>query len=263
MRKVLAISRKELGGYFTSPVAYLVMAAFFALSGYFFLDIVTYVNTQSILASLRTQMGGGGAPVPIDVSSLVAESYFSVLATLLLFVLPMITMSLFAEERRRGTIELLFTSPLSNTQIVLGKYLGAFLFVLVLLLPSALYGWVLYFFADPMPSLWPLATPFLGALLLASVLVAFGLLISSFTDSDLVAAVVTFAVFLGWWALRTAGGDETGFWHSVTQYAAILSHFDDFVKGVLDTRHVVYYLSLTVLGLFFTAVSLDLRRLRP
>ncbi len=178
----------------------------------------------------------------------------------LLFVLPMITMRTYAEEKRSGTIELLLTSPLTDLQIILGKFLGAMTLYGAMLGVTLLYVAVLFAFGNPE---WkPIATAYLGLLLLGGCFISVGLLISSFTKNQIVAGMLTFGVFLLLWVIDWIGtflgpdGDE------IVKYLSITQHFEDFAKGVIDTTHLVYYVSFITFGLFLTAKSVDSERWR-
>jgi ABC-2 type transport system permease protein len=174
--------------------------------------------------------------------------------------MPMITMRTYSEEKRSGTIELLLTSPVSDAEIILGKYFGALGLYIAMLLFTALYMGILFVFGNPE---WrPLLAGYLGLLLLGGAFLSIGLLISSTTNNQIVAGVVTFVVFLllwivGWFA--DSAGPTIG---PLTSYLSITDHFDDFSKGIIDTKHVVYYLSLITFGLFLTAKSVDTERWR-
>jgi ABC-2 type transport system permease protein len=132
MRNYLALVGKELNTLFVSPIAYTVLAVFYAVSGYFFYIILSFFVQQSSMRQM------GPSPFPMDVPGLVMASYLGVLSTILLFLLPMVTMGIFAEERKRGTIELLLTSPITRLQLILGKFSAAMIFLMVMLVPAAL-----------------------------------------------------------------------------------------------------------------------------
>jgi ABC-2 type transport system permease protein len=179
---------------------------------------------------------------------------------LLLFVMPMITMRAYAEEKRSGTIELLLTSPLSDAEIILGKFLGALLLWCVMLAVSLLHLALLYAYGRPE---WkPIVTAYLGLVLMGGCFISVGLFISSLTKNQIVAAVVTFAVFLFLWIITWIGSFSGPTVDKVTQYLSIVDQFDDFAKGVIDTSHLIYYVSFIGFGLFLTAKSVDSERWR-
>ena len=161
MRNCLALVKKELHSLFVSPIAYVILAVFFAVTGYFFYIILGNVIEFMMQRAFQSQQFGA-APPPFDASTTVIRGFFGVLGTILLFLVPMITMGVFAEEKRRGTLELLFTSPLTNLQLILGKFTALVLFLLVMLVPSILNSVLLYYLSDPTPPLSPMLMGYLG-----------------------------------------------------------------------------------------------------
>jgi len=180
---------------------------------------------------------------------------------LVLFLMPMVTMRTYAEEKRSGTMELLLTSPITDFQIVLGKFFGALSLYAVMLLVTLLHLGALYFYGGR-PEWKPIITSYIGLLLLGGCFIAVGLFISSLTKNQIVAGMVTFAVFLLLWIITWMGNFFGPTGEKLTTYLSIIDHFDDFGKGVLDTTHLVYYLSFITFGLFLTAKSVDSERWR-
>jgi ABC-2 type transport system permease protein len=256
MKNYLAIVGKELQALFVSPIAYAVLAIFFGVSGYFFYIILSFYVQQSAMRQM------GPSAFPMDVPGLVMGSYLGVLSTILLFFLPMVTMGIFAEERKRGTIELLLTSPLTHLQLILGKFSAAVVFLIVMLLPAFLNVFLLFAYSEPAPSPGPYLLGLLGALLLGGALLAIGVFVSSLTENQIVAAAATFGVFIILWVLDATAEASTTIWNETLRYLSVLNHYEDFSKGVFDTQHLVFYLSFVVLGLFLTSLSLDSDRWR-
>jgi ABC-2 type transport system permease protein len=256
MRNYLTIVGKELRTMFVSPIAYVVLAVFFGVSGYFFYVIMSFYVQQ---ASMRQF---GASPFPMDVPTMVVESYLGIISTILLFLLPMITMGVFAEERKRGTIELLLTSPLTHLQLILGKFSGAFIFLLVMFVPAVLNILLIVTYTDPAPPILPYLVGLLGALLLGGALLAVGLFVSSLTENQIVAAAATFGVFIILWVLDASAGPSTTVLNETLRYLSVLNHYEDFTKGIFDTQHLVFYLSFMVFGLFLTSLALDSDRWR-
>ena len=179
---------------------------------------------------------------------------------IMLFLFPLITMRTYAEEKRSGTIELLLTSPVTDVEIIIGKFLGAMLLYAAMLAVTLIHIGILFIFGNPE---WkPIATGYLGLLLMGGCFLSLGLFISSLTKNQIVAAMATFAVFLMLWVINwisTFVGPTT---QTVLQYLSLTEHFDDFAKGIIDTKHVIYYLSFMAFGLFLTAKSVDSERWR-
>jgi len=199
MRSLYAVYRKELGHYFVSPVAYVVVGVFLVLCGFFFERIVVYFIENSI--SMEMQAARYGMPAEFDVPSEVLRSFFGVVSSLILFFMPGLTMGVFSEERKRGTMELLMTSPVSEAQIVLGKYLASLTLYAIMLLPTVGYLAFLYRHSDPRPPWGLMLAGYAGVLLLGASLMALGSFISSLTESQIIAFVLTLGAFLGLWVL--------------------------------------------------------------
>src|SRR5262249_40909922 len=194
MKGIIAVYRREMGRYFVSPIAYIVVGVFFLFFGWVFYCILTFFIQQSVTAQMRAMQFGG--PQPMDVPGLVIQNFFGIVSTIILFLLPMLTMGIYAEERKRGTMELLMTSPLTEFQIVLGKFLAGLTLFLVMLGPTMIYQIIMASYAEPSIPWSVLWSGYLGLVLLGAVLIALGAFISSLTESQIIAGVATFAVFL-------------------------------------------------------------------
>jgi ABC-2 type transport system permease protein len=252
---ILAIARKEMKSYFASPIAYVTVGLFALMFGYFFYTLLVFFVRQSM------QMGMNfGGPANVNVNQQMIRPVLQNASVIVLFVLPMITMRTYSEEKRSGTIELLLTSPITDLQIILGKFLGALALYALMLLVTVLYVGILFIYGNPE---WrPIATAYLGLLLLGGCFISVGLLISSFTRNQVVAAVITFAAFLMLWVINWIGDFGGPTTQTIVSYLSITEHFDDFTKGIIDTKHLVYYLSFITFGLFLTAKSVDSERWR-
>ncbi len=234
MRRVWAITRRELVGYFSSPVAYIISAVFLLISGYFYTIVISYTRE----ASLRF--------------------LFNNMAITWLLVAPMLTMRLFAEERKLGTFELLMTSPIRLYELVPGKFLGAALLFLGILGVTLQYP--LFLLAFGSPDLGPLAAGYLGFTLMGLGFLAVGTFASALTDNQIVASVIAFGILLGIWIIGWAGDLVGGPLGMFLQGLALIERLDNFVKGVLDSGDVLYYLTVIGVFLFLTVRALDWRR---
>jgi gliding motility-associated transport system permease protein len=240
MSNVLAIAHKELRSYFASPIAYIVIGFFALLFGWFYIGILDWFVRQG----LQGQMGMG--PTSANVNQQMIR--------------PLITMRTYAEEKRSGTIELLLTSPLTDLEIVLGKFLGALGLYAVMVALTLIHFGLLFAFGKPE---WkPLATAYLGLLLFGGCFIALGLFISSLTKNQIVAGAATFGVFLLLWVVDWIGESMGPTGQAILKYLSMTEHLEDFVKGVIDTKHLVYYLSFIAFGLFLTVRSVDTERWR-
>jgi ABC-2 type transport system permease protein len=248
MRNVLTICGKELTSYFRSPIAYGVLAFFALIMGYFFYIAVAIFVQQG----MQAQMMGRG--VPMSVNEWVVRPVLANIAVINLFVIPMITMRLFAEEKARGTFELLATSPIRDIEIILGKWLAAMVLYAAMLGISLCMIALLFVYGKPD---WkPLAIGYAGLLLQGGALLAIGTFISSTTRSQIVAGIATFATLLLLWIFDWVSF-ETAAWAKVVAYLSVLTHFEPFSKGVVDTRDLIYFASMIFLGLFLTSRSLE------
>ena len=237
MKNALAIAWKESKSYFSTPMAYIVAAGFLALTGIFFVSDVTGPFPQT---SVRGFIGWAGFFV--------------------LFLSPILTMRLLAEEQKSGTLELLLTAPVRDWEVVVGKYVASFLALIATFALTLYYVFLLYYFGDP--DTGPVLSAYFGLFLQGSSALAVGLMASSLSGNQIVAAVVGIAVLLTLGFLDQVADLVSGVTADVLNGLSINAHFEDFSRGVVDTSHVVYYLSLTAVFLFLTVRSLETRRWR-
>ena len=259
MKNIRYIIERELRAYFISPIAYVVLTIFVLLSGFFFQTILSQVLQVALVRSMQGAQFGQGPP-PMDMPGMVSQGFLSSMSVILLFIVPMITMALFSEEKRRGTIELLLTAPITDAQVVLGKFFAAASFFIILLVSTWVPMAVLYIYGKPASG--PILSAYLGLLLYGLALLAVGLFISSLTENQIIAAVVSFGVILLLWLVDVIANRAEAAWKGVLTYLSILSHLDDFMKGVLSTSNVIFYVSLMLVALFLTYRSIDSLRWR-
>jgi ABC-2 type transport system permease protein len=257
MRNVLTIIGKELRSYFVSPVAYVVLTGFLLLGGWFFFNLL---SRFSLLLTLYTQFQGGEAANRLNLNDYVIAPLMHNLSIILVILIPMITMRAYAEEKKSGTYELLLTSPMRTGELVLGKFLASFLFVCIMIGLTGVYPVILLAFGNP--EVGVIVAGYLGLLLLATSFVAVGLLTSSFTENQIIAAVsglvATLLLYIIGWPAETAG-NVLG---PLLRYLSVTEHFADMVKGLIDTRGLVYFASLIALALFLTQRSVESLRWR-
>jgi ABC-2 type transport system permease protein len=258
MRNILAIVERELRAYFNSPIAYVVLTIFVFLSGIFFRSILAQVMQMALISQMQAQQIG---PRPMDMPGMISRGFLSTMSVILLFIMPMLTMALFSEEKKRGTIELLLTAPLTDLQVVLGKFFAAGAFYLILLVSTWIPMGVLYLYGSPASG--PILTAYLGLLLYGLAILAIGLFISTLTENQIIAAVLSFGTIMVLWLVDVVGQNAESSWNkSLLAYLSILSHLDDFMKGILSTSHVIFYVSLMLGALFLTYRSIDSLRWR-
>lgn len=259
MKNILAIVERELRVYFVSPIAYVVLAVFAILSGIFFSLSLNQWVEFAMISSLQSQQFGG-APQPLDVPGLISQSFMGTLSIILLFMIPMITMGLFAEEKKRGTIELMLTAPVTDFQLVIGKFKAAASFYAILLAATWIPMSTLFIYGDPA---WgPILSAYLGLLLYGLALMAFGLFLSTLTENQIIAGVLGFAVALSLLVVEGFFPSDTSTIGAMISYISVFRHLNDFLQGVIATSHVVYYLSFMSFGLFLTYRSIESIRWR-
>ncbi len=236
MQTALTIARRELGAYFVSAIAYMVMAGFLLISGFLFSVIL--INTQQ--ASL--------------------EILFNNMTVIMLFIAPLITMRLLSDEQRTGTIEVLLTSPVRDWEVVLGKFLaalGLFASIVGLTLLYPLLIWRLGGNPDP----GPIVSGYLGVLLMGGAMLAIGTMASALTENQIVAAVIAFAILLLFWLIGAAADVISGA-SEVIRALSISDRFNDFARGAINLEDVIFYLSLIAGSLFIATRVLETRRYR-
>ena len=236
MRNILAVCIKELYTYFVSPIAYFVCIVFSAISGFIFSGWLIYASDNNFAGAY------------------VMQAVFGFLAVILLFFIPVLTMKLFAEERKSGTIELLLTSPITDGQVVLGKFLASWILLIIMLTLTLLFPFLTQRFG-PLDS-GVLLSGYLGLILLSSCFLAFGLLMSSMSKNQIVAALTSFGFFLALWVIGSlsARAETIGRFLS---YLSFHEHYNDFARGVINLKDVVYYVSFTCVCLFATFKSIE------
>ena len=237
MRTVRAVALKEIQIYFSSPVAYIVALIFMALSGFFFVRDL-------------------GNPFPEASLS----NFFQGATFLLIPLAPALTMRLLAEEQKLGTIELLLTSPVRDWEVILGKYFASLVFLMFLLALTSYYVILLLVFATPDPG--PIYSGYVGLVLYGMAALAVGILTSTLTSNQIVAAVVGTGILVALYATSFIGDVVTGTWANIFNQLGFTSHFNDFDRGIIDTAHIVYFVTATALFLFLSIRALESRRWR-
>jgi ABC-2 type transport system permease protein len=254
MKNTLLIAGKEIKSYFASPIAYLLMAAFGLIFGFTF-----YVSTRDFIRmGLQAQMMG--QQQPMNINDMIIRPLLGFAGTITLFLIPMITMRLIAEEKRTGTIELLLTSPVNDNEIILGKWLGAMFLYLCILAMSMLN--IAFMFIWGKPDVQPVLVAYLGLILQGGCLLAIGEFISTTTKNQIIAGGVTFFVCLFLYLMSYFVGYDTGVVAQVVGYLAIVTHLDNFSKGLLSMKDVIFYFSMIFFALFLALRSMESLRWR-
>lgn len=254
MKNIWIICRKELRSYFVSPIAYILFVMFALIFGYFFWNMLGAFVFYSMAAQMRGEM------FPMNINESIIRQLLGNMNVVNLFFIPLISMRLFAEEKRNGTIELLSTSPIRDGEVVLGKWLASVLLYAAIMLVTALNFAFLFKYGNPD---WkPMAVGYLGVLLQAAALLAIGTFISTLTKNQIIAGAVTFGACLLIFVFGWVGGYESSTWAQVMTYMSTTTHMESFIKGVIDSKDAIYYVSVIFLGLFLTARSLESLRWR-
>lgn len=254
MKKTIAIFQKELKHFFYSPIAYIVIAAFTLIAGIFFYLYLSSFVEAAFMDMMRSQQFRT-APQKFNINLQLIRPYFWNLALISLFVLPLVTMRLYSEEKRAGTVELLYTTPLSVANIVIGKFFAGIVFYIVMLIPTFIFMALLFVYGNP--ELGPVLSGYLGLLLLGSAFISGGLFISSLTENQIIAAIGGFGLSLLLWVIGWAASYSGPGLAPVLNYLSIINHFEDFAQGVIDSKHVFYYLLFCTFGVYLTFKSVE------
>ena len=255
MKNSWIIAKRDLGSFFKSPIFYVVTTVFLIVYSYIFLNILSFFSMQSMQSGQFQQMG-----MALNINEMVIEPSFQNMAVILLLIIPIITMRSFAEEKKTKTFRLLLSSPVKLKEIILGKFLACMI-VIVLMIFLSSYS-TAFLFIIGKPDLGPVLTGYLGVLLMAGCYVSIGIFASSLTENQIVAAVITFGFSLFMWVIgwgAQAADSATG---QVLQYLSIIEHLDRFLKGMIETSDLSYYLSFIIFGLFLCHRALDSNRWR-
>jgi ABC-2 type transport system permease protein len=257
VRNVFTIAGREVRSYFSSPVAYVLLAAFLALAGYFFFALLSAFN-QSL--AIYSMMRNPEMLQRFNLNEMVIRPLLHNMSVLLIFVIPAITMRMFPEEKTSGTYELLLTSPVRVGEIVLGKFLGGLVLVLLMVVLSGFFGLILYTYGNP--EIPMMLSGYLGLFLMAISFLAIGTLISSFTDNVVVAYTGALFTLLVLYTIGWLGETVQGPWGTLVKYVSITDHFQELLKGLIDTKDLVYFATVLVVSLFLTQRSVESVRWR-
>ena len=255
MRNVWIIAKRDLGSFFNSPIFYVVTTVFLIIYSFIFFNILTFFSFQSLQAGQLQAMG-----MSLNLNEMVVEPSLQNMSVILLMIIPVITMRSFAEEKKTKTFRLLLSSPVPLREIVFGKFMACMIVVTVMILISSYSIGFLFLLGEP--EFGPIITGYAGVVLMAGCYVSVGVFASSLTDNQIVAAVLTFGFSLFMWVIgwgAQAAGATTG---QVLQFLSIVDHMERFLKGIVDTSDLVYYLSFILLSLFLCNRVLDSNRWR-
>lgn len=253
-RHIRAVMMRELRSYFASPIAYVAMTMFALISGFFFTNMTVYYVRQATMADQQIA-SVGQSQIQLDVPTTILSEFFKNEAFILLLVIPLLTMGLVTDERRKGTLELLLTSPLRPIELAIGKFLGAMALFGIMLLPTLPF----YAFLAQGGAWEPgvVFTGYLGLLLVAAASISLGLFISSLCENVLVSAFATYGVLIALNFIDTSASAARSIWVDFIQYLSVFHHHVEFSRGVIALRDLAYFGSFVVLGLFLTQRSIE------
>ena len=258
LRNIGAIVEKEWRHYFGSPIAYVALCMWTLLFGFFYNFAVEFFLRQSMM--MQQQEFGGGPKLSLN--EYLIRPVLQNMAVVALFILPMLTMRLFAEEKRTGTIELLATSPITDWQIVIGKFLGALALYATMIVVGLVNVALLWQFASSPPEWKPVASGALALLLVGASFIALGLFLSTLTRNQIVAGILGFSLALVFWIFSWFDQPTASGWLKVLAYLGVTNHMEEMAKGVIDVKDVVFYLSFIAFGLFLAQQSVESQRWR-
>jgi gliding motility-associated transport system permease protein len=259
MKNSLAIAKKELNIYFATPIAYVMFTLFVVIGSYFFLRLLGAYEQASLM---YMRFNSPEMMNRLNFQDAIFRNLFGNLGVILIFVVPFLTMRLVAEEKRQKTMELLYTTPITPGEIVWGKYLAALVILVCTLALTLLYPALVQLVAKDQNGVeWrSIFLGYAGLFLLGSAYMALGLFISSLTESQVVAALITFVVLLMTWIIGWSAAEAEGAVREFVQYLSSVTHLDSFSRGTVDLKDVVYFLSICALGLFATHRAIEAHR---
>ncbi len=253
MKQFWPLFKKELRAYFTSPIFYIVGAVFLALTGYFFINSIINYSRMGI------QLSGSGKPFEnFNPTTIVMKPLFNTMGTIFILLTPLITMRLMAEEKKAKTMELLMTSPVSITAIIISKYLAAWVIYSIVILSTLYMPFVINYYSSVVWS--QIFTGYFGVLLLGAAMISVGLLCSSVTDKQIVAAILTIGILVIFWFIGGVIGSVSEELSRLMRALSLFSHFDALTDGLLDLRDMIYMISFSSVSLFLTHRIIDMSR---
>lgn len=257
MRNILAICKRELLAFFVSPIAYFVITGFALLVGFFFFNYLAFFARMFEMSQMMAFRGGGELP---NLNQVVVEGLFQTMVVILVFLIPLLTMRIVAEEKRRGTFELLITSPVSVTEIVIGKFLSLAVVIVAMLSISFIFPLLLMVYGNP--EIPPIVSGFCGVVLCALGFASIGMAVSSFTENQIVAGVSSMVVLLLLYVIQAPAESLGGTSAEVLRYLSPIDQVQQFLRGVVSLKSLMYFASLILLGIFLSQRALEAHRWR-
>lgn len=257
MRNTLTIAGKELQGYFVQPVAYVVLTVFLLLGGWFFFAMLRQFDE---MIQIIQMMGQPSQLQQMNLNARVIDPLLHDLSIVLVIVMPALTMRIFAEEKRTGTYELLLTAPIRTGEVVAGKFIAAATFTLIMIAAAWIFPIILLIFGNP--EVGVMFAGYLALALLALTFVAVGIFTSSLTQNQIIAAISSFGLLILLYVISWPAEAGGGVIWSILGYLSLPEHFSTMVRGVIDTKDLVFFVSAIILALFLTQRSVESARWR-
>lgn len=258
MRTFYLIAKKELDSYFASPVAYVVIVMFLVITGYFFYNQFAAFSTLSFNASADPSIAKQANL--LNVTETVVRPMFGNISMIMLLMMPLLTMRLFSEEKKSGTIELLLTYPVTDMEVILGKYLACLSVFLLMLLLTVTYPILLFVFGEP--ELGPVLTGYIGLVFMGAAFISLGIFTSSLTENQIIAATLSFGVLFLFFMMGYSISMMGPLLGNLMMYISLMGHLESFAKGVIDTTDIIYYGAFSTLFIFLTLRVLESKKWR-
>jgi len=260
MRNFLAVYTRELKSYFVSPIFYIVATVFMLTVGNTFKDSFFGFATAT-MRQLRDLANYGGRVHLMNINS-VMQNMMTFMNFIFVLLVPLLTMRLYAEEKKNGTMELLMTSPITTTQVLLGKFFSSLTIYFFLMIMTMAFNIIMVIYSQGKLDWGQVFSGYLGTLLLGATLISIGMFFSSLTENQIVAAALTITFVMGMWLLIYSANILKPPLSDFVRYLSLTEHLDSFSMGFLGVKHVVYYLSMTVFWLFVTGMIVESARWR-
>lgn len=258
MRNFYLIAKKELQSYFSSPVAYVVITIFLIITGYSFYNQFASFSTLSFQASTNPAIAQ--QQNLLNITETVVRPLFGYISMIMLLMMPLLTMRLFAEEKKSGTIELLLTYPISDIEVILGKFFACFVVFLLMLLLTFTYPGLLIMLGEP--EIGPTITGYIGLIFMGAAFISLGIFTSSLTENQIIAATLSFGSLLLFFMMGYSVSMMGPTLGNLMNYISMIQHLEGFAKGVVDTTDIIYYILFVTLFIFLTLRVLESKKWR-
>lgn len=260
MRNALAVYTREIKSYFVSPILYIIAAVFILIVGNMFKDNFIDFSSRT-MRLLRYRINYGGE-IPIQNVNTVAMDMFAFMHFLFILIVPLLTMRLYAEEKKTGTMELLMTSPITTVQVLLGKFFSCLTIFFFMTLLTVVFVVIMFTQSNYKLDVGPILSSYLGTILFGSAIISIGMFFSSLTENQIVAAAVTLTFLMGLWILVISSSFLNPPFDDFVRFFSLNEHLDSFTSGFIGIKHIVYFLSMTVFWLFMTGINVESARWR-